>query len=133
MSVYKIIHSQTTIDLDDIVKNMRSNQKIALIKELRRVSELGLKDSKDIVEKYYSTNGYDEQGLLDQFKIYLEIAEPMTKEEFMNVIEESIDNMETFHFTDMLEAVQTLCENINKKGGLQKLAEERDTFIRGLG
>jgi len=133
MSVYKIIHSQTTIDLDDIVKNMRSNQKIALIKELRRVSELGLKDSKDIVEKYYSTNGYDEQGLLDQFKIYLEIAEPMTKEEFMNVIEESVDNMETFHFTDMLEAVQTLCENINKKGGLQKLAEERDTFIRGLG
>jgi len=109
MKKYRIIGDKTgkTVDIDHLEGLMQSDQKIALIKELRACSGLGLKDSKDIVEKYRSPIGWDYDGLISEFKVYLEIADPITKEEFLNIIEDSIDTMHTFHFTDMLEAVHT--------------------------
>ena len=130
---YKIINGKDFIDLDDIRIMMRTGSKIDLIKAFRKVSNMGLKDSKDMVEKYATNLGYDAEPLLDEFRCYLEIAEPVTKEEFMNIIEEAIDKMNVFHYTSMLDAVTDLCRNISDKGGLDKISEERDKFLRGLG
>ena len=129
---YKIVGGTDFVDLDDIRIMMRAGSKIDLIKEFRKVSKMGLRDSKDMVEKHQSNLGYDVEGLLDEFRPYLEIAEPVTKEEFMNIIEEAIDNMGVFHYTSMLDAVTDLCRNISDKGGLDKIAEERDKFLRGI-
>lgn len=130
---YKISNTNEFVDLDEFIGYMNKGEKINLIKGFRRVSKLGLKDSKDTVEKHHSSLGYDIEALLDEFRPYLEIAEPVTKEEFMNIIEEAIDKMEVFHYTSMLEAVTDLCSNISRKGGLDVIGEERDKFIRGLG
>ena len=131
---YKIVNNPNAefVDLDDLKVMMNNCQKIALIKEFRRVSNMGLKDAKDTVEKYNSTLGYDQEGLLDEFRPYLDIADPLTKEEFMHIVEQAVDTMDEFHFTDMLEAVKVLCENIDRKGGLDALAKERSKFLNKI-
>ena len=48
-------------------------------------------------------------------RLELWLQDKLTKEEFMNIIEESLDNMHTFHFTDMTEAVQVMKENERRK------------------
>jgi hypothetical protein len=55
--------------------------------------------------------------------------EPYTKEEFMNVIENAIDNMHHLQFDDMLSAVEITLDNIKKRGGLKALAMERNNFL----
>ena len=131
--IYKVINSEEVCDLDEIKSLMKNRLRIALIKEMRRVSGMGLKEAKDTVETYYSESiGYDDEGLLDAFRGYLEITHVLTKEEFMNIIEDAIDKMDVFHYTNMLDAVTSLCANITKKGGLNKIAEERDKFLRAI-
>ena len=116
----------------------RDGQKIALIKELRNISGCGLKESKDLIEECIfgkNSNGYgtyDIAKLQNLFEQYVIVATPLTKEEFMNIIEEAIDNMGTFYYKDMLNAVQCLLSNIQTNGGLKALAMERDEFLGGV-
>lgn len=137
--------SEAILDTDEIINMMKRNEKIALIKELRFVSNLGLKDTKDLVEKYqiqivsntvppYPTvTGYDQEGLLNEFLKYANIiTEPLTKEEFMHIVENAIDNIHIFAFKDMLQAVHVLCHNIEERGGLEKMAKERDNFLNNI-
>ena len=118
-------------DVDLFDSMVISKQKIALIKEFRGVSGMGLKDSKDMVEKHISPLGYDRDGLLEEFSVYVGCnPEPFTKEEFLNLVENAIDSMDTFHYTDMADATEELLKNIKKKGGLEVLAKERADFLR---
>lgn len=124
---------QCSIDLDEIKELIRLNQKISLIKEFRAVSGLGLKDSKDMVEKFYSNIGWNKDGLIDAFKQYAGMTpEPYTKDEFMHLVERAIDSMDDYHFTDMIQAVETMLHNVQSKGGLKALAKERDTFLNNI-
>jgi hypothetical protein len=132
-------------DIGEVRGMIRSKQKIALIKEYRAISGLGLKQSKDAVESHQITkasrqgNGsyalaeYKEEELVEDFMQYLvSNPDPYTKEEFLNNIEQAIDGMGVYQCTDMLEAVEYLLDNIKKRGGLEVLAKERDEFLRKI-
>jgi len=120
------------IDLFEVEKFVKDGQFINLIKEYRKATGLGLRESKEAIESHKSPNGFDVDAVLNMFKQHLEIADPLTKTEFLNIIEGAIDNMEKFYYGDMLEAVMALCDNIKKRGGLNMLVEEREKFIRAI-
>jgi hypothetical protein len=132
--------NSVTVDIDAIKVMARNNQKIAIIKEFREVSGLGLKDSKEAVENYqkHSNNynsdcDYDVDGLIELFSQHAGIlVDPYTKEEFLTLIENAIDEMDTFKFTDMMEAVEALLSNVRQNGGLEQLAKDRDKFLRNI-
>jgi hypothetical protein len=122
------------LDIGQIESIARSGQKIPLIKEFRRISGLGLKDSKDTIEKYQTSLGYDIDDLINEFRLHAgqPAVEPITKEEFLNMVEHAIDTMDTFHYTDMAEAVEAMVTNIRKKGGINAIAKERSRFLNGI-
>jgi len=126
---------EVMFDLNLVREYCNDQKKISLIKEYRSITGNGLKDAKDAVErycKYTSNTGYtvDVEGMVRTFKEHL-ICEPdpFTKEEFMNLVENCIDNMELMCFLDMLEATQLLLKNVEKNGGLKELARKRDNFL----
>ena len=138
MDWHNIKNSAKRIDMDEIRKMAREGRKIALIKEHRMVSGLGLKESKEAIETVEYRNAlneasYDPENVVELFSKYVDITpNPYTKTEFMNMIERIVDNMDIYGFNDMLEAVMFALDRIDKKGGLEKLAEERDKFINAL-
>jgi len=126
-------------DLDDVRSAAMNKEFIELIKLYRGISGLGLKDSKEKIESYVSgaasqfgTRKYDIDGLIEAFKEHLVVNEPYTKEEFLFLIENAIDTMDSLHFTNMLDVVEVLCSNIRKKGGLEIVAKEANEFLRNV-
>lgn len=120
---------QCVLDLDYIITLTNNGDKIALIKEYRNITGKGLKDSKDIIEDAL----YNHKNMVDLFrKATGHFIEPYTKEEFMNVIENAIDNMHHLQFDDMLSAVEIALDNIKKRGGLKALAMERNNFLEAI-
>jgi hypothetical protein len=94
---------------------------------------MGLNDSKKAIEKHISPIGFDHHGIIEEFKLHASFhSEPFVKEELMNIISDAIDNMDKFHYTDMIHAVQDLLRNIERKGGIPKLREERDDFLKRI-
>ena len=120
---------EKVVNLDDIRKAFKNNHKIGLIKEYRDITKKGLKDSKDAVEEAMKQG---EDAVVQLFRSILGVDEPYSKEEFMSVIENAIDNMESLYYTDMLSAVMSTLDNIKKLGGLQYLARERNRFINNI-
>ena len=130
--------SEKTFDMDTVRKAAYDNQLIGLIKLYRRLSGLGLKQSKDKIEEFMvrdNTNynhKYDVEGLVNAFKEFLIVEEPYTKEQFLHLIENAIDNMEALQYTDMVEAVTQLLSNVRRKGGLEVIAKESNDFLRNI-
>ena len=132
--------TKAKIRVHDIIELAKEGKKIALIKEYRSFSGLGLKDSKDLIEEYQKTesqsNGlipatYDIDGLVYEFeKLSQNIT--ISKEEFIQIIDDAIEAQDKFYYTDMLDVVETLCNNIRNYGGLRKIAMERDQFLEGI-
>ena len=121
------------LDLEEIDSFVREGKKIALIKEYRFITGKGLKDSKDAVEGAMCAPQNAIDGVLRLFKSAIGVHfEPYTKEEFLNLIEKAIDNMEMFYYDDMLEATLTTLTNVRNRGGLPRLAKERDEFLEKL-
>lgn len=123
--------------LHNITGLIRNRKKIGLIKEYRSITNCGLNEAKDIIEKHEDKNdpfGYfNEEGLLNEFRsVLLPETSPYTKEEFLNLITHAIDNKDVFYFKDMLASVHALLHNIENKGGLDVLAKERDKFLNGI-
>tara|TARA_R110000822_G_scaffold25990_13_gene78661 strand:+ start:668 stop:1102 length:435 start_codon:yes stop_codon:yes gene_type:complete len=125
-----------TFDMDSVRSAARNNEFIQLIKLYRGVSGEGLKDSKEKIESFDGGHAqsrvFDIDGLVEAFKEHLVVEEPYTKEQFLNLIENSIDNMEALQFTDMLDAIEVLCSNIRKRGGLEVIAKEANNFLRNV-
>ena len=120
-----------SLNLNDIRDFTRGHQKIPLIKEYRWITGKGLKDSKDAVEEVLINN--NEESMVELFKKAIgHSIEPYTKEEFMFLIENAIDNMDKLAFTDMLEATMVLLNNVKNNGGLKQLAEDRDKFLNNI-
>ena len=130
----------------DIIEMIRNEQKIALIKEYRRLSGLGLRESKDAIESGIEhhprtmttpLNGTHEDYTYNENKIialFHEVGGPygMSDTQFMNIIEKAVKNAKHLHFEDQLDAVETLCHNIRKKGGLAVIVRESEDFINAL-
>jgi len=139
MDYVKLTNGQP-FDMDYVLGQAKLGKKIALIKELRNMSGMGLKESKDAVETCMcgplSSNGYpteyDLVAIEALFAKYCEPTTSMDKPEFMNIIEGAIDNMESLHFTNMLDAVETLCKNIRENGGLEAINKKNARFLRGI-
>ena len=125
-----------TFDMDSVRSAAKKVEFIELIKLYRAVSGEGLKDSKEKIESFDGGHAqsrvFDIDGLVEAFKEHLVLEEPYSKEQFLILIEGSIDNMEAFHFTDMLDAVEVLCSNIRKRGGLEVIAKESNEFLRNI-
>jgi hypothetical protein len=127
-------------DMDVILELAQSGKKIGLIKELRSLSGMGLGESKDAIEMCMvgpiNSNGYhdsyDYNALEALYAKYCEPTGQMEKEEFMNIIENAVDNMEALHFENMLDAVETLCLNIRTNGGLEAITKKNARFLRGI-
>lgn len=119
--------SRRKVRVWDVREAARNNQKISLIKLYRQLTGLGLKDAKDAIEEA----GSREEDIMYAFE---KVCAPLTisKDEFIQIISEAIDNMDKFYHKDMLHAVQVLCENIKDYGGLQRIAMERDSFLNGI-
>lgn len=122
-------------DVNGMYDLANKGQKIGLIKLLRSVSGLGLRDSKDAIEacQYGVSGEYRKEHLQDTFKKYLiDYPEPYTKEEFMNLVENAVDNMDVYMFPSMVHAVDALLDNIKQRGGLNRIAEERDDYLDAI-
>ena len=135
----KIRDSEKVFEMNDVHDAIKHRERIKLIKLFRSVTDFGLKDSKDAMDLHtiqYEANygnGWDRPGIIKEFEKYLVTnPDPYTKEEFMNLIEKCVDNMEVLAFVDMLEATLTLLTNVKKNGGLEKLAKERDEFLDSI-
>jgi hypothetical protein len=131
-----------TVSVKTVIGYAEQGQKIALIKEYRALSKCGLKEAKDMIEKFESKKqssgnsfdtqyAYDIHSLLDAFKA-VSRGYTITKEEFVNIISEALDNMDRFHCDDMIEAVEFLLKNIKAKGGLEQVAYDREKFINAI-
>jgi hypothetical protein len=127
------------LNLDDIREFAMNDEKIALIKEYRLVTGKGLKDSKDAVESVYNRKRSTDSiystidSMVELFKAGAGIThEPYTKQEFLFLVENAIDNMDKLAFNDMLEATMVLLNNVKNSGGLEKLAKDRDKFINNI-
>ena len=77
-------------------------------------------------------NNEGSDGVVELFKRVLNISEPFSKEEFLNLIENAIDSMEAMYYTDMLEATLATLSNIKKQGGLEFLARKRSKFLNSI-
>jgi hypothetical protein len=115
------------INLGEIEHLYRSDKRIALIKMYRDLTHKGLKDSKDaIVDNYYNLESIKQ--------VFLDLVDvpQLTKVEFINIIENCIDNMEAMYFNDMLEATLATLNNIKAQGGLEEVANRREQFLDGI-
>jgi len=140
MNEFKIKNNpKETYNINDIHSLVSHNRYIQLIKDYRMVSGLGLKMAKDAIDNLRTNVSdkdnpeykYDVDGLITLFKSHF-INPVLTKQEFINMIDKSIDSMDTYQFTDMLDAVQVLLDNIKKRGGLEAIAMERDAFLESI-
>ena len=136
MDYVKLTNGQP-FDMDCALGMAKMDKKIAVIKELRSMSGMGLKESKDAVESCqpnysFGDPTYDFDALEALFAKYCEPTASMDKAEFMHIIEGAIDNMESLHFTNMLDAVETLCKNIRENGGLEAINKKNARFLRGI-
>jgi len=119
------------IDLDLIHTWAVEGEKIKLIKEYRMITKAGLKDSKDAVEDAIYRGGPDEVvNIFKKAAGYL--FDPYTKEEFLHLIENAIDNMEHLQYDDMIAATLALLTNVRQRGGLERLAKERQNFLENI-
>jgi hypothetical protein len=119
---------EASLDLDDIRAFTKEGKKIHLIKEYRFVTGKGLKDSKDAVESVSTI-----EGMVELFRNSLHtICEPYSKQEFLHLIENAVDNMHHLAYDDMLVATIALLTNVKNNGGLEKLAKDRDRFINNI-
>jgi len=130
----KITHKE--IDVEEI-RSSCHDRKIHLIKLYREFTGLGLKESKDAIESVPYGNEveriFDHDAMVTLFRLGGKCdPDPFTKEEFINLISAAIDNMDSFRFKDMLEATQVFLNNVERDGGLQVLARERDNFIERI-
>ena len=123
--------SGNEVSVEEVRAAAAGGQKIELIKLYRRLSGLGLKDSKDAVEAVIG-NGYQIEPILKAFDKAGDYHPELSKEQFMNLIEAAVDNKDTYYFKDYLDAVEMLCKNIRSRGGLEVIAEEFDKFIEQL-
>ena len=120
---------ETTIDLDIIRDFTRDCKKINLIKEFRWATGKGLKDSKDAVE----TCEWRVEDMVELFRKNIGcICEPYSKQEFLHLIENAVDNMHHLAYDDMLDATMAMLTNVKKNGGLEKLAKDRDKFLNNI-
>ncbi|MCP3685938.1 MAG: hypothetical protein GY861_25100 [bacterium] len=121
-------------NMNTIMDMVNKRQKIGLIKKYREISNKGLKDSKDAIESCVDGLGhYDPEKLRSIFSKHMTgYPEPYTKDEFMNLIENAIDNMDVYRFPSMLHAVDSLLDNIKNEGGLKKIAMERDDYLEAI-
>lgn len=137
------------VNVNDLLSAVDQGNIIILIKNWRTMSGDGLKDSKDKIESLivfdpklpktgsYSSSGRGWDAQLTKNSImsaFIELSQfpQLTKEEFVNMVSNAVDQMHTFHCTDMIEAVEFLFKNIKAKGGLQKIAEENHNFLDGI-
>jgi len=120
---------KTSLDLDTIREYTRGGEKIPLIKEFRFATGKGLKDSKDAVESCWG----DREGMVELFRQNIGcICEPYTKQEFLHLIENAVDNMHHLAYDDMLDATMAMLTNVKNSGGLEKLAKDRDKFLNNI-
>lgn len=119
--------------VSDVRRAAEDNQKIRLIRLYRALTGMGLKDSKNAIEqaRCIPVGGVNKLNVDDVMDIFERASRPLTitKEEFLQIIEEAIDVQDKMFVTDMLETVATLCRNIRDYGGLSKIALDRQNFL----
>jgi hypothetical protein len=120
------------ISVAEIIQAAKNGQKIELIKRYRNVSGKGLKDSKDAIESCQDGHKYDLEKLVTLFELEGMGKANVTKEQFMKVIDKAIDSGDAMYCHDMLDAVEQLCANLRKKGGLKYIEIQRELFINSL-
>lgn len=122
------------INIDDVILHAKHNAKIPMIKLYREFTGKGLKDSKDACESVCNvTNDMYKhaQGYVDLF-----LSESKFKnidiEQFKHMVCDAIDQFDTMQFPDYCVGLQTLAENLIKKGGMRNLIVETESFMKGL-
>lgn len=129
---------RTELDMDEIREAAGTGRKIPLIKIYRELAGCGLKDAKDAVELAANSgcvgnHSWNMKGIVAAFEQFtINGPSPYTKEEFLHLIEDAIDHMDKFQFVDMADCVALLLKNVEKNGGLERLAKERDNFLDNI-
>lgn len=132
------------VKISGLIRWVQNGEIIALIKDWRAFTGSGIKDSKDKIESLIvydparpptSIRGWDVDKTTDNIvRAFYNVSyhPELSKEVFIGMITDAINNMDKFHCNDMLIAVEFLFENIKKRGGLVKIAEENDIFLDSL-
>ena len=136
-----VVHCELTsgggfsvVTTDDLKDWISSKKKIQLIKLYRQITGLGLKESKESVDMLMQ---WKQEDVFNEFCRLADVHDLMTsahlsKEQFMEIISDALDSAKNFQCLDQLDALETLCANIRKKGGLGVIAKEYDNFINSI-
>jgi predicted amino acid dehydrogenase len=121
------------VNYDDLENAVVGNQKIAAIKIIRTVTNLGLKESKELVESF-SNNKEGAKKLWRELLKIVKLPEErdLTNEEVLVLVKDALENSSNFFFPTKLDILKCLIENIEKHGGSKKIAEEIDSVIDSL-
>ena len=123
------------ITREDVLNDAREKQKIPLIKKYRIITGGSLRDSKDAVDNMIAKLSADQ--IADKFcdiagAYSVKKGVYLSKEQFLNIIDNAIESSKDMYFVDMLDVVEALCANIRKKGGLDAIAAEYEEFINNI-
>ena len=124
----------------DICTAFDHGEKIRLIKDLRTVSGLGLKDAKDEIEAIYNHPSCSVQekhtALLTVFQTYAysSTVDPnltISKTQLLSLLDGVIEHSSTF-FMEPLDAIIMFCNNVKQKGGTPYLAAYYEKILKAL-
>jgi hypothetical protein len=107
--------SSITVDMKQVESNFRNNQKIALIKDYRNMSGLGLKESKEAIESAQHSLEAIRRLFYDVSSFPYDAT--ITKKQMMRILEKALDSAEPMYFDDKPEAF---------------LAKKYEDFIDGI-
>jgi hypothetical protein len=124
------VYEVTPTDIADLVINKKL---ISLIKIYRNITKRGLRESRDAITKVLNNSMNPVEDMSHMlYKAAGLISDPYTKEEFLFMVEQAIDNMHYLQYKDMLDAVSATLDNVRKNGGLEELARQRDNFLERI-
>lgn len=124
----------TDVDLHKMAVN---RELISLIKLYREFTNCELKKAKETIETALEPDSSAFSSKLNADEIIsifknVSYSPHITDEQFLNMVERAIKSKHVYHFEDQLDAVETLCKNIRRRGGLNVIAKEYEDFIDAI-
>ena len=126
------------LNYNDWETSWKTGQKIALIRDVKNVIDMGLKDAKEWIEKFQDTTCSRREEAAEKSwedicnTLNLISERDLCKEEVLELVSKANDAKGDMLFDTMGDVLEALIMNIKKKGGTKVIASEIDEVINEL-